>query len=168
MVLFTDHKGNQHTLPIQPFKIEYVCNLLTPKSITEEDYKKNTAIMEERKIIFDCELTPDMLESEISQILEQNNFYVLENPQTKESLDFKTIQAYAEGKYDKQDVALSIIMQKLTDHTNKLVIKAMSNKQEKIVDLLKDISNKCDHLKIFTVDSIQLVHRLKQREFWFP
>ncbi len=156
MVLFTDHIGKQQTVPMKPFKIEYVCNLLVPKSITEEKYEKNTATMQERKIIFNCDLTPDKLESEVAQILEQNNFYVLESTQESEKADFRKINAYAEGKYDKQDVALSIIMQKLADQANKLIIKAMSNKQEKIIDLLKDISRKCDPLKSITEDTIPI------------
>ncbi|KKK54190.1 hypothetical protein LCGC14_3087230, partial [marine sediment metagenome] len=156
IVLFTDHMGNQQTITIDPFRIEYVCNLLVPKSITEEDYEKNTAIMEEKKIIFDCNLAPDKLESEITSILEQNNFYILKKPQSLAKSDFKKFKAYAEGKYDKEDVGLSIILQKLTDQANKLIIKAMSNKEEKIIDLLKDISIKCDGLKSSSGDSMQL------------
>jgi len=156
IVLFTDHMGNQQTFNINPFRIEYVCNLLVPKLITEEDYEKNTAIMEEKKIVFDCNLAPDKLESEITEILEHNNFYILKNPQGLTSSDFRKFKAYAEGKYDKQDVALSIIMQKLTDQADKLIIKAMSNKEEKIIDLLKDISIKCSSLKSSSEDSMQL------------
>jgi len=155
IILFTDHMGNQHTITINPFRIEYVCNLLVPKSVTEEDYEKNTAIMEEKKIVFDCDLSPDKLESEITEILEHNNFYILKNPNNLVKSDFRKLKAYAEGKYDKKDVAFSIIMQQLKDQANKLIIKAMSNKEEKIIDLLKDISIKCDSLKSSSGDSMQ-------------
>ena len=80
-------------------------------------------------------------------LLEHNNFFLLENLQELKSLDFRKIKAYAEGKYDKQDVALSVIMQNLAGNKNKLIIKAMSNKEEKIIDLLRDISIKCDAFK---------------------
>ena len=80
-------------------------------------------------------------------LLEHNNFFLLENLQELKSLDFRKIKAYAEGKYDKQDVALSVIMQNLAGNKNKLIIKAMSNKEEKIIDLLRDISMKCDAFK---------------------
>ncbi len=155
LVIFTDHMGNQQTITIKPFRIEYVCNLLVPKSITEEDFEINTAIMEEKKMIFDCNLAPDKLESEIIDILEQNNFYILKNPQRLENPDFKKLSAYAEGKYDKQDVALSIIMQRIEDQANKLIIKTLSNKGEKIIDILKDISVKCDSLKSGSKNSLQ-------------
>jgi len=155
-VLLTDHMGNQHTITINPFRIEYMCNLLVPKLVTEENYEKNTAIMEEKKIVLDCNLTPDKLESEIIEILEHNNFHILKSPSSLVKSDFRKLKAYAEGKYDKQDVALSIIIQKLSDQANKLIIKAMSNKEEKIIDLLKDISIKCDSLKSSSEDSMHL------------
>jgi len=147
VVIYTDPKGNPQTVPIQPFKIKYVCNLLVPKPISEENYEKNIPSMHEQKISFDCKLSPDELEPEISKMLEHNNFYLLENQQDLKSPDFRKLKAYAEGKYDKQDVALSVIMQNLAGDTNKLTIKAMSNKEEKIIDLLRDISVKCDAFK---------------------
>ncbi|KKM03862.1 hypothetical protein LCGC14_1770120, partial [marine sediment metagenome] len=135
VVIYNDPKGNPQTVPIQPFKIKYVCNLLVPKPITEENYDKNISSMHEQKIFFDCKLPPDELELEISKILQHNNFYLLDNLQELKSLDFRKLKAYAEGKYDKQDVALSVIVQNLAGDTNKLTIKAMSNKEEKIIDL---------------------------------
>ncbi|KKL14686.1 hypothetical protein LCGC14_2513160, partial [marine sediment metagenome] len=124
-----------------------VCNLLVPKPITEENYEKNIPSMHEQKISFDCKLPPNELEPEISKILQNNNFYLLENLQELKSHEFRKLKAYAEGKYDKQDVALSVIMQNLAGNKNKLIIKAMSNKEEKIIDLLRDISIKCDAFK---------------------
>ncbi len=147
VVIYTDPKGNPKTVPIQPFKIKYVCNLLVPKPISEENYEKKIPSMHEQKISFDCNLPPDELEPEISKILQHNNFYLLENRKELKSPDFRKLKAYAEGKYDKQDVALSVIMQNLAGDTNKLTIKAMSNKEEKIIDLLRDISVKCDAFK---------------------
>ncbi|KKM71431.1 hypothetical protein LCGC14_1430700 [marine sediment metagenome] len=147
VVIYTDPKGNPQTVPIQPFKIKYVCNLLVPKPITEENYEKNTPSMHEQKISFDCKLPPDELEPEISKILQDNNFYLLDNLQEFNTPDFRKLKAYAEGKYDKQDVALSVIMQTLAGHTNKLIVKAMSIKEEKIIDLLRDIILKCDAFK---------------------
>ncbi len=129
-------------------------NLLVPKSISEEIYEKNISLMQGQKISFECDLQGDELEPKISKILQHNNFYLLENLHELKSPDFRKLKAYAEGKYDKEDVAVSIIMQTLADHTNKLVIKAMSNKEEKIMDILKDISKKCDTLKSSTEMSL--------------
>ncbi len=164
VVIYTDPKGNPQTVPIQPFKIKYVCNLLIPKPITEENYERNIPSMHEQKITFDCKLSPDELEPEISKILQHNNFYLLENLQELKSPDFKKVKAYAEGKYDKQDVALSVIMQSLEGHTNKLIIKAMSNKEEKIIDLLRDINMKCDAYKSTPEDLASLEVKCKNCE----
>ncbi|MFX0030670.1 MAG: hypothetical protein ACFE8B_15765 [Candidatus Hermodarchaeota archaeon] len=147
-VIFNDHLGKQQTTPIIPFEIEYVCNLLVPKSINEEAFRKNTAVMKENKLTFECILPPEELKPEVLEILEQNNFFILKSAPESETPDVKKINAYAEGKYDKQDVALSIIMKKIEEKTNQLIIKAMSTREEKIIDLLKDISIKCDSLKI--------------------
>ena len=57
------------------------------------------------------------------------------------------MEAFAEGLYDKQDVALSIMMQEIINKANKLIIKAMSHREEKLMDILRDISYKCNNLK---------------------
>ncbi|MBA7692864.1 hypothetical protein ES703_101436 [subsurface metagenome] len=38
-------------------------------------------------------------------------------------------------------------MQKVAKHTTKLIIKAMSDREEKLIDLVKDISVKCNYIK---------------------
>ena len=103
--------------------------------------------MEEKKSIFNCAMPTNEVEQEIATILESNNFYLLEKPPESEDANFRELKGYAEGKYDKQDVGLSVVMQKITDQTTKLVIKAMSDREEKLIDLLKDFNTKCDHLK---------------------
>ena len=70
-------------------------------------------------------------------------------PESRDA-DFRKVKGYAEGKYDKTDVALQLMMQKIEDKTTKLVIKAMSDREEKIMDLLSDLSNKCEELKTTT------------------
>lgn len=147
IVTYLDQTGSLQTVQIAPLVIKYVCNLLVPKQITEKDYKQKTAFMEEKKIIFNCDMPTDNVEQEIATILENNNFYLLEKPLESEDANFRELKGYAEGKYDKQDVGLSVVMQKIADQTTKLVIKAMSDREEKIIDLLKDFSTKCDHLK---------------------
>jgi uncharacterized protein YktB (UPF0637 family) len=59
---------------------------------------------------------------------------------------FVKIEAFAEGLYDKQDVALSVAIQK-AEEGSKLVVKAMSDRSEKVTDLLRDFSIKLDDIK---------------------
>ena len=146
--MFTDHRGNQEIEEFEPFKIVYVCNLLIPKPITQEKFESNITQMKEQSMVIDCSIDPEELEPEISSILKENNFFLVKPIDSVTNQNIKEISAYAEGKYDHQDVALSITMKKMVDHTNKLIIKALSEKEEKIIDLLRDISRKCDGLKI--------------------
>ncbi|MFW9825146.1 MAG: hypothetical protein ACFFE4_19550 [Candidatus Thorarchaeota archaeon] len=148
LLTFYDPLGEMRTIHIKPFKIEYVCNLLVPKIISEDQFERNISQMYEREMILDCNLSPKELESEISQFLSQSNFFLVESSENLNDSDGKKLKAYAEGKYDHQDVGLLVIMQKLVDQNNQLIFKAMSDNEAKITDILRDISKKCDRLKI--------------------
>jgi hypothetical protein len=147
VITYMDPFGKQHTEIIDPLKIEYVCNLLSPKEVTEVEYKRNTASMDERELIIDSDLAPEDLEKELAAILQDNNFFLLDKvPEPMES-EVREFKGYAEGKYDKEDVGLSVIMHQMADQTTSVVIKAMSDREEKLVDLLRDINVKCDDIK---------------------
>lgn len=77
IVIFTDPKDKQKTIEIKLFEIAYVCNLLVPKKITTKEYELKTAIMNDKKLIFDCNMSPEEVEQELTQILQKNNFYLL-------------------------------------------------------------------------------------------
>ena len=149
-VSFRDYMGEMHTVHIKPLEIKYVCNLLVPKHITENNFEKNISFMEEKKLIFDCDLPPFELEEKLTEILEKNNFFLLDKVPESKDADFRKLKGYAEGKYDKTDVALQLMMQKIEDKTTKLVIKTMSDREEKIMDILSDLSKKCEELKTTT------------------
>jgi cytochrome c-type biogenesis protein CcmH/NrfG len=145
IVTFTNPAGKQETIHINPFEIEYVCNLLVPKKISRKDYDKKVEHMKGKELKLDCLADPKELESLLTPILLQNNFYLLE--QLKSHNDkILTLDGYAQGRYDKEDVALSLTMEKREIGTQ-LVIKGMSDRIEKITDILKDISVKCDDIK---------------------
>ena len=147
VISYIDPRGTQHTETIEPFKIEYVCNLLTPKQVTEAEYTQKIASMGKREIGIDSDLTPDDLEKEISSILKNNNFYLLDTATQPFESETREIKGYAEGKYDKEDVGLSVVMQQMADQTTSMVIKAMSEREEKLIDLLRDLNIKCDDIK---------------------
>ncbi len=146
-VMYLDPSGNQQSITIQPFEIKYVCNLLSPKQISEEEYIKNITSMEAKEITLDCNLAPEELENELASILESNNFFLLDKTPEPAGSDFRELKGYAEGKYDHEDVGLSVNMKQVDGQTTSLVIKAMSDREEKLIDLLKDINTKCDDLK---------------------
>ena len=156
-ILYTTHKGIQEKIDIEPFEIEYVCNLLLPKSITEDKFEQNVAQMHERKIIMECELSPIELEPEITKILKENNFFLVDTSESSDNPSFRKIKAYAEGKYDHKDVGLSVVIQKLVDQKTKLIFRAMSDMEGKTIDLLRDLSRKCDLYKITPEYAIEII-----------
>ncbi|MFX1276482.1 MAG: SBBP repeat-containing protein [Promethearchaeota archaeon] len=147
LVSFRDIEGHIQTINVEPFEIKYVCNLLVPKPISKQEYEQKTAKMSEKKIVLDCDMSPEEMERELSDILRVNNFYVLDKTPEPLGSEIRSLEGYAEGKYDKKDVALSVMMQRVAAQTTKLIVKAMSDREEKVVDLLKDINLKCDDLK---------------------
>ena len=157
IVIFNDPIGNLTTIHIEPFKIEYVCNLLVPKVISEDQFERNVLQMYEQEMILDCNLSPNELKSEVTEFLTQSNFFLIESSESLNDPDFKKLKAYAEGKYDHQDVGLLVIMQKLADQNNKLIFKAMSDNEAKITDILRDISKKCDNLKIIPEYTTEII-----------
>jgi len=146
IVTFTNPAGKQETIHINPFEIEYVCNLLVPKKISRKDYDKKVEHMKGKELQLDCFADPKELESILTPILLQNNFYLLEQLKNSKNDHLRTLDGYAQGRYDKEDVALSLTMKKQEMGTQ-LVIKGMSDRIEKITDILKDISIKCDDIK---------------------
>lgn len=158
IVTFTDPMGKSQTITIEPFEICYVCNLLTPKEISKKDFDEKVEFMEDKKLIIDSDLDPTELEARIAEIVMNCNFAMLQQLQENTSEDFRKFEAFAEGLYDKQDVALSIAVKKVkgaaekgakkgTKKGSKIVIKAMSDKEAKIIDILKDFNIKLDDIK---------------------
>ncbi|MHA1343910.1 MAG: WD40 repeat domain-containing protein [Promethearchaeota archaeon] len=154
IVTYTSPEGKLQTIQIEPFEICYVCNLLTPKEISRKDFEEKIDFMEEKKIIIESDLKVPDLEKKIAEIVKNCNFALLEQLKEAQSDEFRKIEAFAEGLYDKQDVALSIAVKEVKKQAkkgakkgSKLVIRAMSDKSEKITDLLKDLSIKMDDIK---------------------
>ncbi|MFX1275077.1 MAG: hypothetical protein ACFFAT_08545 [Promethearchaeota archaeon] len=144
VVTFRDIQGEPHTMSIPPLELKYECNLLVPKQISVEEYGENIASMGEKEVVIESDLNKVHLESEIENLLKGCNFAILSQEQG--SMGSK-INAYAQGMYDHEDVALSVNLQDISNETTKLIIKAMSDREEKLMDLLKDINEKCDDLK---------------------
>jgi Tfp pilus assembly protein PilF len=150
IVTYTTPSGSQETIEIQPFEIEYVCNLLVPKQITRKDFEKKVKKMGTKELIIDCGLNIEEAQNALSSILLQNNFFLLEQLKQTQNANYRSLEGFAQGRYDKEDVALSLTMEKQED-TTQVVIKGMSDKVEKLTDLLRDINAKCDSIKSDTI-----------------
>ena len=102
--------------------------------------------MEEKKLIIDSNLNITDLELILENKIKQCNFALLQQIEASQREGFRKIEGFAQGLYDKEDVGISIAVKKMKKGS-KLVIKAMSDKAEKITDLLKDFSIKLDDIK---------------------
>ena len=60
--------------------------------------------------------------------------------------NFRAFEGYAQGIYDKQDVGISLVLNQVENGT-KVAVKAMSERAEKLTDILKDFSIKLDDIK---------------------
>lgn len=152
LVTYSDYLNNPHTITIEPFRIKYVCNLIVPKPISKQEFDQNTEFMDEKKLTIESNLEISELESIIEPIIRKCNFALLQDLQTLKNDEFKKFEAYAQGLYDKQDVALTIAVKKI-DNGSRLMVKTMSNQSDKVTDILKDFNIKLDDIK----SDIQLI-----------
>ncbi len=146
IVTYTDPFGTQQSVHIEPFEICYVCNLLSPKEITKQEFDEKIVSMEKKELIIESDLNVTDLQTTIAEIVKDCHFAFLKDMKKAQDENFMKIEAYAEGLYDKQDVALSVGVQK-SDNGSKLIIEAMSDRIEKLMDLTKDLSIKLDDVK---------------------
>ena len=146
IVSYTDPTGNPKTKMVKPFEICYVCNLLTPKEISKQEFDSKVTSMEKKELLIDSDVNIVDLESRITQIIENCNFSLIQQMENIQSANVKKIEGFAQGLYDKQDVALSITLEKV-EEGSKIVVDAMSDKGEKVTDLLRDLSTKMDDIK---------------------
>jgi len=106
LVTYTNPEGYQQTEHVRSFKIHYVCNLLTPKHITKENFDEKIELMEEKKLIIDGGLNITNLEERISRIVKECNFAMLQQLQESQQEESRKIDSHAQGLYDKLDIAL--------------------------------------------------------------
>jgi len=121
-------------------------NLLIPKLISKQEFDNKTKLMEKKGITIESDLSASELKDIIQSTITECNFALRQELREKQEEDSRNFEAYAQGIYDKQDVALSIVVEDL-DQGSKLVVNAMSNKFAKLTDVLKDCSVKLDEIK---------------------
>lgn len=157
-VIYLDPSGTQKSILIEPFEICYVCNLLTPKEISKKEFDEKVEFMEDQKLVIESDLTVGELETRIASIVKNCNFALLQQLKENKREDFTKLEAFAEGLYDKQDVALSIAIKEVkhaakkgakkgSKKGTKLVVRAMSERSEKLMDILKDLNVQLDDIK---------------------
>ncbi|MHA1235115.1 MAG: tetratricopeptide repeat protein [Promethearchaeota archaeon] len=146
IVTFMDPSGKQLTKGIDPLEINYVCSLLIPKLISKQEFDNKTKFMEKKGITVESDLSASELENVIQRIVTECNFALTQELKENREEDFRIFEGYAQGMYDKQDVALSILVRDF-EKGSKVVVNAMSKVSAKNIDLLKECSIKLDEIK---------------------
>ncbi|MFW9941768.1 MAG: right-handed parallel beta-helix repeat-containing protein [Candidatus Thorarchaeota archaeon] len=123
------------------------CDYIIPKAISKEIFDQKTQTMKKKEVYFENDMSLDQIEGEISSILQRNNFYIVETEMDPNKSELKGIKGFAEGKYDKQEIALMVKVQKVTEGNNLITITVMSNKEWVAEEVLKDINIKSNNLK---------------------
>ena len=161
IVHFSDHFGRIHTNQIEPFEICYVCNLLVPKSVSREEFENRIQHMQGKTIHINSSLSPYEVESIVKKNMEECNFALLQEIKEAQDQGFRRIEGFAQGLYDKQDVAISVAMRQL-DEGSDIEIRTLSNKFEKTTDLIKDISIKLEDIKSDTQKVQDVIYYLDE------
>lgn len=121
-------------------------NLLIPKLISKQEFDKKTKFMEKKEFTIESDLPASELEDFIVKTITQCNFALLQELKKKQEEGFRNFEAYAQGIYDKQDVALSIVVKKI-DQGSKLTVSTMSNEGAKLFDIVKEYGVTLDEIK---------------------
>jgi len=141
IVTYTNPMGQAETIIAKPFEIVYVCNLLLPKAVSKEEFDERVEFMEVRRETIELKSDILDLESQIINTIASCNFALITQNKTSEKENLRVFEAFAHGAYSKEDVALSISIDK-SDPNSKVIIKAMSDRGEKIFDLLRDVKSR--------------------------
>ncbi|MFX1569418.1 MAG: leucine-rich repeat domain-containing protein [Promethearchaeota archaeon] len=160
-VNYTDHFGKIHTVKIEPFEICYVCNLLVPKLISREEFKRKVENMQGRTMKIDSSLNPLEIETIVKKNIEECNFALLQEIKEAQESGFRRLEGLAQGLYDKQDVAVSVAMRQF-EGGSEVEIQTLSDKIEKTTDLMKDISIKLESIKSDTQKVQDVIYYLDE------
>jgi hypothetical protein len=109
-VSFVDHKGVAHSLTTQPYTIRAVCDLLTPESITPEDFKLKLSSMTHGELVVEVkEWTPEEMGTKTLTVLETSNFYEVSSESSKvgEYTEVR-VTGWAKGKYTGKNVGIEV------------------------------------------------------------
>ncbi len=144
-VNFRDPSNQKHSIDVKPFPIEYICNLLVPKEISAVEFTEKTENMQGQQKFGDIfNLPAEQLEAIIRKVLPESNFYLLP-PKDTQAKQSRKIEAFAKGKKDGKEVALSISIQKLPEDSgggSKYTAQALSEKESKLPGLSEELGSK--------------------------
>ncbi|MGY5875497.1 MAG: hypothetical protein RTU30_07110 [Candidatus Thorarchaeota archaeon] len=109
-VSFIDSRGQAHSVTTDPYVIRAVCDLLTPETITAEDFALKLSSLHHGEIVSKVEdWTPEEMHAKTLQILQNTNFYEVssEKSDVGDRIEAR-ITGWAKGKYTGKSVGIEI------------------------------------------------------------
>jgi len=136
------------------------CRYLIPKLVSDDYFEEQTAPMVKKDIEIESDIPIKDLQLQLISILEKNNFQLLAKPikslGIEKSEEFSrrlddnnliNLRFFAEDKFQKQEIGLSIAIQKGEDDQNKVYLRIMGNKEWMVNEIISDLNTKCYRLK---------------------
>ncbi|TFG31027.1 hypothetical protein EU528_07290 [Candidatus Thorarchaeota archaeon] len=111
-VTFIDYQDKTHTIHTKPFTIRSVCDLLKPVKSTPKRFELSLEEFDGTSEEYELDWNPAVLFRRAEHFLPSRNFYTIDTRVAVEDGIFSgTIRGYAEGKYTKSKVAVSITIE---------------------------------------------------------
>jgi len=109
-VSFVDHRGQAHSITTEPYTVRAVCDLLTPESISPEEFELKLSNLEHGDLTLEVEdWTPEEMHTKTLKILDSSNFFEVsvESRRVGEHIEIR-VNGWAKGKYTGKNVGTEI------------------------------------------------------------
>ncbi|MHA2023878.1 MAG: hypothetical protein ACTSWQ_09480, partial [Candidatus Thorarchaeota archaeon] len=109
-VSYVDHWGGTHSLTTEPYTIRAVCDLLTPESISPNDFDLKLTDFDHGEITLRVEeWLPDEMHSKTLKVLETSNFFQVSSKteEVGEHIESR-VTGWAKGKYTGKNIGIEI------------------------------------------------------------
>ncbi len=131
------------------------CKYLIPKTVSDEYFEEQTASMVKKDIEIESDIPNNELKLQFISILEKNNFEFLKKSIDTEEIEkpesqLISLRFFAEDKFEKQEIALTVTIQKVEDYKSKVYLRVMGNKGWMVNEILSDLGSKLYPLKTVT------------------
>ncbi|MBD3405347.1 MAG: PQQ-binding-like beta-propeller repeat protein, partial [Candidatus Lokiarchaeota archaeon] len=109
-VSFVDHKGTLHSTSTEPYEIRAVCDLLTPESITPEEFGIQLTELDRTDLTVKVDdWTPKEMHTKTLQALKESNFFQVGDHQTEKAGKVeREITGWAKGKYTGKNLGIQV------------------------------------------------------------
>ncbi|MHA2153214.1 MAG: hypothetical protein ACXAAQ_14655, partial [Candidatus Thorarchaeota archaeon] len=109
-ISYVDHYGKVYSMTTEPYTIRAVCDLLTPESISPEDFELRLTSFNHGEITLKVDdWTPEEMQSKTQIVLESSKFFEVssETEKIREHIESR-FTGWAKGKYTNKNIGVKI------------------------------------------------------------